>query len=83
MEEREFNLLDEPWIKVITPSMEQKEVSLTDVMIHAHEYKDLAGEMATQDAALLRMLLAVAVTVFYRYDANGKEIGRASCRERV
>ena len=73
MEEREFNLLDEPWIKVITPSMEQKEVSLTDVMIHAHEYKDLAGEMATQDAVLLRMLLAVAVTVFYRYDANGKE----------
>ncbi len=73
MEEREFNLLDEPWIKVITPSMEQKEVSLTDVMIHAHEYKDLSGEMATQDAALLRVLLAVAVTIFYRYGADGKE----------
>ncbi len=73
MEEREFNLLDEPWIKVITPSMEQKEVSLTDVMIHAHEYKDLSGEMATQDAALFRVLLAVAVTIFYRYGADGKE----------
>lgn len=73
MEEREFNLLDEPWIKVITPSMEQREVSLTDAMIHAHEYKDLSGEMATQDAALFRVLLAVAVTIFYRYDADGKE----------
>ena len=73
MQEREFNLLDEPWIKVITPSLEQKEVSLTDSMIHAHEYKDLAGEMATQDAALLRVLLAVAVTIFYRYGADGKE----------
>ncbi len=73
MEEREFNLLDEPWIKVITPSMEQKEVSLKDVMIHAHEYKDLAGEMATQDAALFRVLLAVALTCFYRYGADGQE----------
>lgn len=72
MLEKEFNLLDEPWIKVITPSLEQKEVSLTDVMIHAHEYKDLSGEMPTQDAAMLRMLLAVVVTIFYRYATNGK-----------
>lgn len=72
MQEKEFNLLDEPWIKVITPSLEQREVSLTDAMIHAHEYKSLSGEMPTQDAAVLRVLLAVAVTIFYRYDACGR-----------
>lgn len=72
MQEKEFNLLDEPWIKVITPSLEQKEVSLTDAMIHAHEYKGLSGEMPTQDAAVLRVLLAAAVTIFYRYDACGR-----------
>ena len=71
MQEKEFNLLDEPWIRVITPSLEQKEVSLTDVIIHAHEYKNLSGEMPTQDAAILRLLLAAAVTIFYRYDGDG------------
>lgn len=73
MKEKEFNLLDEPWIRVITPSLEQKEVSLIDAMVHAHEYKSLSGEMPTQDAALLRVLLAVALTIFYRYDADGIE----------
>lgn len=74
MQEREFNLLDEPWIRVITPSLEHKEVSLIDILIHAHEYKNLAGEMPTQDAALLRILLAAALTIFYRYDAEGENI---------
>lgn len=73
MQEKEFNLLEEPWIKVITPSLKQKEVSLTDAIIYAHQYKNLSGEMATQDAAIFRLLLAVAVTVFYRYDADGIE----------
>lgn len=74
MGEKEFNLLDEPWIKVITLSLEQKEVSLTDAIIHAHEYKSLSGEMPTQDVAVLRVLLAVAITVFYRYRADGKMV---------
>lgn len=73
MQEKEFNLLQEPWIRVITPSLEQKEVSLTDALVYAHEYADLSGEMPTQDAAILRVLLAAAVTIFYRYDAHGDE----------
>ncbi len=73
MQEKEFNLLGEPWIKVSTMLMEQKEVSLLDALLHAHEYADLSGEMPTQDAALLRVLLAAAQTVFYRYDENGKK----------
>lgn len=72
MEEKEFNLLTEPWIKVLDADLTVKEVSLTDVLVHAHEYKALAGEMPTQDIAVLRFLLAVMQTIFYRYELNGE-----------
>ena len=72
MQEKEFNLLEESWIKVITPSLEQKEVSLLDVILHAHEYTSLSGETPTQDVALLRVLLALVETIFYRYNENGE-----------
>ena len=68
---KEFCLLDEPWIKVLNNENKSIEVSLTDVFVNAHKYKCLAGETATQDAAILRLLLAIAITVFYRYDADG------------
>ena len=42
----EFNLLDEPWIRVRTRDCRVEEVSLKDVFVHAHEYEDLAGETA-------------------------------------
>ena len=44
----EFNLLEEPWIRVRTPECTLKEVSLTDALLHAHEYAGLAGELPTQ-----------------------------------
>ena len=71
MQEKEFNLLDEPWIRVIQPDCSVKEVSLTDVLVNAHTYCDLRGELATQDIAVLRLLLAVLHTVFERVDADG------------
>lgn len=71
MKETEFNLLDEPWIRVMDAQCRVQEVSLTDVLIHAHEYKSLSGELPTQDAAVLRLLLAVLHTVFARVDAQG------------
>ena len=40
--------------------------------IRDRDYVDLAGEMPTQDAAVLRLLLAVLFTVFSRVDAKGK-----------
>lgn len=67
-----FNLLDEPWISVIADEKGHNEhVSMTDVFKHASEYKTLAGDMKTQDFAVLRVLLAVLHTVFSRYDAEG------------
>lgn len=71
MEPMEFNLLREPWIRVRTQDYTVREVSLTDALLHAHEDVDLAGEMPTQDAAMLRLLLAVLHTVFSRVDENG------------
>jgi CRISPR system Cascade subunit CasA len=71
VKEIEFNLLEEPWIRVRTPDCTLKEVSLTDALLHAHEYADLAGELPTQDVAVLRLLLAVLQTIFYRVDLEG------------
>ena len=71
MQDIEFNLLQEPWVRVRLPDDRVQEVSLTDALVHAQDYADLAGEMPTQDAAMLRLLLAVLFTVFSRVDVNG------------
>lgn len=72
IQEKQFNLIDEPWIKVLEKNMNVKEVSLKDVFGHANEYVKLANEMPTVDVSILRLLLAITITVFYRYDENGK-----------
>lgn len=69
-----FNLLDEPWISVVTKSGFQKDVSIIELFQHATDYCQLAGEMQTQNFAVLRILLAILQTVFSRYDADGKPI---------
>lgn len=67
-----YNLLDEKWIQVMQKSGGQIEkVSLKEVFVHASDYFDLAGEMKTQDFAVLRVLLAVLQTVFSRFDSEG------------
>ena len=72
MKEVEFNLLDEPWVRVLCIDCTVREVSLTDALLYAHEYKGLAGELPTQDVAVLRLLLAVLHTVFSRVDVQGE-----------
>ena len=72
MKEIEFNLLDEPWIRVLLPDYQVKEVSLTEALLKAHTYVDLAGELPTQDVAVLRLLLAVLLTIFLREDEKGR-----------
>ena len=67
----EFNLLTEPWIRVRLRDNTVREVSLTEALVSAQDYVDLAGEMPTQDAAMLRLQLAVLHTVFSRVDGNG------------
>lgn len=71
MNEKEFNLIEEPWIRVIDFDCNVSEVSLKHLFRNAHNYKDLSGELPTQDFAILRLLLAVLHTVFSRYDTDG------------
>ena len=71
MKEIEFNLLTEPWIRVRLRDNTVREVSLTEALVSAQDYANLAGEMPTQNAAVLRLLLAVLFTVFSRMDAKG------------
>ena len=72
MEQMEFNLLDEPWIRVMTEDCTVVERSLMQVLLNSHQYQRLAGELPTQDVALLRLLLAILQTVFYRVDPEGE-----------
>ena len=74
---REYNLIDEPWIAVRTEDGGVTEVGLRDALLSAHIYTGLAGETKPQDFAVLRLLLAVLNTVFSRYDAEGNEIDLA------
>lgn len=70
---KEFCLLDEPWIRVLGADLSVKEISLKEALLSSHEYVRLAGETAAQDAAVLRLLLAVLHTVFYRTDGAGTQ----------
>ena len=69
----EFNLCEEPWILVMGQDCSVRELSLPEVLIHAHEYVRLSGEMPAQDVAVLRLLLAVLHRIYADglYKENG------------
>ena len=73
MTETAFNLVDEPWVRVLQPDGTAAEVSLRDVLLRAHTFADLGGELPTQNIAVLRLLLAVLHTVFSRMDETGAQ----------
>lgn len=58
-EQAHFNLVDEPWIKVITLEGNNAELSLRELFHKAHTLRALANDTATQDFAILRVLLAI------------------------
>ncbi|MFR5932497.1 MAG: type I-E CRISPR-associated protein Cse1/CasA [Oscillospiraceae bacterium] len=74
MKEIAFNLLEEPWIRVLRPDCRVEEVSLRQALLQAQAYSDLAGELPTQDVAVLRLLLAVLHGVFGRVNAQGQPV---------
>lgn len=73
MQEKEFNLLYEPWILVLNKEGKTEEKSLLSVLEYAHELHSVSGELPTQDVAILRLLLAVLYATFTRVDENGKD----------
>lgn len=57
----EFNLCDEAWIQVRFRAGGVGEVSLRDVFKRSDEIAAIAGDGPTQDAAILRLLLAIMI----------------------
>ena len=53
-----YDLLNEPWVRV-RDDEGVREVSLREAFEQAHDLTALAGEVPTQDAAILRLMLAV------------------------
>ena len=47
--------------------------AVTDALLQTHRFADLSGEMAAQDIAVLRLMLAVPHAVFSQVDAEGCE----------
>ena len=71
MDKRHFNLVTEPWIKVIVASSGKViTVSLTELFANAQQYRQLAGDMRAQDLAVMRLLLSILHTVYSRYNAD-------------
>ena len=71
MVSQSFNLTTDPWIKVIqTDTGQEKCVSLIEFFSHAQDYRQFAGEMRSQDLAIMRFLLAILTTIYSRYNAE-------------
>lgn len=54
-----FNLIDEPWIRIRDLEGVVREVSVTEALRESHRIERIAGELPTQDFAVLRILLAL------------------------
>lgn len=79
-----FNLIDEPWISVVTDYKgTTKLVGLREFFSKAHTYLGLAGDMPTQDFAVMRFLLAILHTVFSRYRADGTAYDEIEVNDRM
>ena len=68
---KKFNLTKEPWIRVVDLDGKFQMKSLTEVLSEAHAIRELAGELPTQDLAILRLLLGILYPIYTRKDANG------------
>src|SRR5689334_22817547 len=55
-----FELTSRPWIPVLRGDGSQDELSLRQVFARAGELQRVVGDLATQEFALVRLLLAVA-----------------------
>lgn len=73
MHDIEFNLIDEPWIRVSNQDGTVEEIGIRDILINAHQYRGLAGELDSQNIAVLRMLIALIHTAITNPIEEGHE----------
>lgn len=73
--------MDEPWILAETLNGRTVELSLLDTFKRAQEIKQLAGELPTQDFAVLRLLLAIMYGTFISSDIQDADDALALWKE--
>ncbi|MDC7951641.1 type I-E CRISPR-associated protein Cse1/CasA [Methanomassiliicoccaceae archaeon COG_1] len=66
MKDKEFNLLDEPWIVVLSRNGTIETIGLKEVFQRADEFEGLAGDSQCQDIAVMRFLLAILYATHLR-----------------
>lgn len=59
-----FNLIDQPWIPCVMLDGTAVEVSLRDMLVHAHEIRTIAAETPLINTAILPVALAVLHRMF-------------------
>ena len=69
---KEFNLISEPWIKVLDNACCIQEISVKDCLLNAHMFKGLSGETKAQDLAIMRLLIAILYSVFTRINPDNE-----------
>lgn len=63
-----FNLIEEPWVRVLRPSGEVEELGLREVLAQAGEIRELADDSPLVNVAVLRLLLAILHAGAWRED---------------
>ena len=72
MSKMKFNLVEDPWIKVLDKkNTEIKKLTLIEIFTNTSRYSRLSGEMSSQDLAVMRFLLAILTTVYLSFDMDG------------
>lgn len=54
-----FNLCHDPWVMVLDEHHSRHEISLIEAFQQAHRWRALAGELPSQQVAVLRLMLAI------------------------
>lgn len=67
-----YNLCDEEWILLMGEDGTPKPAGLRKAFLNMNRYLSFCGEIRLQDTAMLRLFAAIAVTMMYRYDTDGR-----------
>lgn len=59
-----FNLIKEPWVPVFDHTDRLHEVGLREVLVRAHDWREVYADSPLETAALYRLLLALAIDSF-------------------
>lgn len=61
-----MNLLDDPWILAIDKNGSECEISLTEALESAQEYKEITGDVPQQVMPILRLMLAILYRAYQK-----------------